>query len=207
MMVGYNVPARAGEAVLEAKGSRFYARATPAESEQDVQALLAAMRAARPDATHHAYAYRLGPAGAAARFSDDGEPGGTAGRPIMEHLLRAELVNIAVVVSRHFGGTLLGAGGLARAYGGAAADAVRAAGATKMRPHTRVCVTIDYGLLGALEQEVRRLGLRPPEMEYGERVTLTALVPADDVAPFQARVRDLSSGQAEVLAEGTVFAE
>lgn len=68
-------------------------------------------------------------------------------------------------------------------------------------------ILIDYGLLGALEQEVRRLGLRPPEMEYGERVTLTALVSADDVAPFQARVRDLSSGQAEALAEGMVFAE
>jgi len=207
MMVGYNVPARTGEAALETKGSWFYACAAPAESEQDVQALLAAMRVAHPDATHHAYAYRLGPAGEAARFSDDGEPGGTAGRPIMERLLRAELVNIAVVVSRHFGGTLLGAGGLVRAYSGAAADAVRAAGAATMRPHTRLRVTIDYGLLGALEQEVRRLGLRPPEMEYGERVTVTALVPADDVALFQTRVRDLSSGQAEALADGTVFAE
>ena len=207
MIAEYYVPARTGEGMLEVKGSRFYARAAPAESEQDVQELLAAMRAAHPDANHHAYAYRLGPAGETARFSDDGEPGGTAGRPIMEHLLRAELVNIAVVVSRHFGGTLLGAGGLARAYGGAAADAVRAAGVAKMRPHTRLRVTLDYGLLGALEQEVRRLGLRPPEMEYGARVTLTALVPADDVAPFQARVRDLSSGQAEAQEEGTVFTE
>jgi len=207
MIAGYTVPARAGEAVLEAKGSRFYARAVPAESEGDVQALLAAARAAHPEATHHAYAYRLGPAGEAARFSDDSEPGGTAGRPIMEYLLRAELVNIAVVVSRHFGGTLLGAGGLVRAYGGAATEAVRAAGATRLRPHTRLRVTIDYGLLGALEQEVRRLSLRPPEMEYGERVTLTALVPADDIAPFRARVRDLSSGQVEAQEEGTVFAE
>ncbi len=199
MITGFNVPARVGEAVLETKGSRFYARAAPIEGEQDVQALLATARAAHPDANHHAYAYRLGPTGEAARFSDDGEPGGTAGRPIMENLLRAELVNIAVVVSRHFGGTLLGAGGLVRAYGGAAAEAIRAAGDIRMRPHTRLRVTVDYGLLGALEQEVRRLGLRAPEMAYGERVTLTALVPTDDVAPFQARVRDLSSGQAEAL--------
>jgi len=204
---GYNIPARSGEVVLEARGSRFYARATPAASERDVRELLAAARGARPEANHHAYAYRLGPTGAIARFSDDGEPGGTAGRPMMEVLLRAALVDVAVVVSRHFGGTLLGAGGLARAYSGAAAEAVRAAGVVALRPHSRLGVTVEYGLLGAVEQEIRRLGLRPPEIEYGEHVTLTVLVPADDIALFQARVRDLSSGQAEARVEGTAFVE
>jgi len=204
---GYNIPAREGEAVLEAKGSRFYAWAAPAACEQDVRELLATARAAHPEANHHAYAYRLGPGGALARFSDDGEPGGTAGRPMMEVLLRAALVDIAVVVSRHFGGTLLGAGGLVRAYGGAAAEAVRAAGVVALRPHTRLGVTVEYGLLGAVEQEIRRLGLRPPEIEYGERAALTVLVPHGDVASFQARVRDLSSGQAEARVEGTTFAE
>ncbi len=207
MTSGYSVSARAGEAVVEAKGSHFYAWAVPTATEAAVQVLLAMARGAHPEANHHAYAYRLGPGGETARFSDDGEPGGTAGRPMMEILLRAALVDVAVVVSRRFGGTLLGAGGLARAYGGAAAEAVRAAGVVALRPHARLRLTVEYGLLGAVEQEIRRLELRPPEIEYGAHVTLMVLVPAADVAPFQARVRDLSSGQAEARVEGTAFAE
>jgi len=207
MTTGYNAPARVGEAVLETKGSRFYARAVPTATEGEVQALLAAARAGRPEANHHAYAYRLGPAGEIARFSDDGEPGGTAGRPMMEALLREGLVDIAVVVSRRFGGTLLGAGGLARAYGGAAAEAVRAAGVVTLRPHARLRLTVEYGLLGAVEQEVHRLGLRAPKIEYGERATLTLLAPAGEVALFQERVRDLSAGRVEARVEGTAFAE
>ena len=207
MIAGYNAPAREGAAVVEAKGSRFYARAVPVTTENEVHDALATARVAHPEANHHAYAYRLGPRGEVARFSDDGEPGGTAGRPMMEALSRAGLVDIVVVVSRHFGGTLLGTGGLARAYGGAAAEAARAAGVVALRPHTRLRLAVAYGLLGAVEQEIRRLGLRPPEIEYGEHVTLTVLVPDADVAPFQARVRDLSSGQAEARVEGTAFAE
>ena len=137
---------------LEIKRSRFLGRAAPLRTEEAVQAWLAATRAAHPDANHHCFAYRLGVSGDAGRFSDDGEPGGTAGRPIMEVLLREALVDVAVVVTRYFGGVLLGAGGLTRAYSQSAAGAVRAAGFLSMRPHTEIDVTIDYASLGALEQ-------------------------------------------------------
>src|ERR671932_782671 len=150
--------------------------------------------------------YRV-PAGAGeapvARFSDDGEPGGTAGRPIMEVLLHESLVDAAVVVSRRFGGTLLGAGGLARAYGAAAAMAVRAAGVATMYPHIRLQVTIDYARLGAVQQEMRRLRLRPPEESYGGQVTLTVAVPSEQCEMFRARVSDLSAGEGPNTAGGT----
>ncbi|HZS92296.1 MAG TPA: YigZ family protein [Chloroflexota bacterium] len=204
-MAGYRVPARAGESLLEAKGSLFYGRTVRVESEAEVQDLLAEARAAHPEANHHAFAYRVGSEGQVARFSDDGEPGGTAGRPMMEVLLREQLVYVAVVVSRHFGGTLLGAGGLVRAYGGAAAAAVRDAGASEMRPHRRLRVTIDYALLGALQQEIRRAGLRQPEEEFADMVTLTLPVRSEQVDAFQARVGDLSAGRARVDSLDTIY--
>jgi uncharacterized YigZ family protein len=204
-MAGYRVPAGVGESLVEAKGSLFFGQAARVEDEDGVQALLSAARAAHPEANHHAFAYRLGVEGQVARFSDDGEPGGTAGRPIMEVLLRESLVDAAVVVSRRFGGTLLGAGGLARAYGGAAAMAVRAAGVAAMHPHVRMQVTIDYARLGAVQQEMRRLGLRPPEESYGAQVTLTVAVPSEQCALFRARVSDLSAGQAQITAGETVY--
>ena len=204
-MAGYRVPAGVGESVFEAKGSLFFGQAARVDDEAGVQALLAAARAAHPEANHHAFAYRIGVEGQVARFSDDGEPGGTAGRPIMEVLLRESLVDAAVVVSRRFGGTLLGAGGLARAYGGAAAMAVRAAGVAAMHPHVRLRVTIDYARLGAVQQEIRRLGLRPPEESYGAQVTLTVSVPCEQCAMFRARVSDLSAGQAQITNGETVY--
>src|SRR5436309_729670 len=188
-MAGYRMPARVGESLFEAKGSLFFGKAAPVEDAAGVQALLGAARAAHPEANHHAFAYRLGAAGEVARCGDDGEPGGTAGRPIMEVLLRESLVYAAVVISRRFGGTLLGAGGLVRAYGGAAAMAVRAAGGAAMHPHVRLQVTLDYSRLGAVQQEIRRLALRPPEESYGAQVTLTVAVPSEQCEMFRARMR------------------
>lgn len=204
-MSGYRVPARTGEALVEAKGSLFYGRAERAESETEVQSLLAAARVAHPDANHHVFAYRLGANGEIARFSDDGEPGGTAGRPMMEVLLRENLVYVAVVVSRHFGGTLLGAGGLVRAYGGTAAAALRDAGVAEMSPHTRLRITVEYSQLGAVQQEIRRAGLRDPDEEFGARVTLVLPVPAGDVAAFQRRLTDLTAAQARIEALETIY--
>lgn len=201
----YRVPAMMGAAELEAKGSVFYGVAARVESEAEVQALLANARAAHPEASHHALAYRLGPRGESARFGDDGEPGGTAGRPMMEVLLREGLVYAAVIVSRHFGGTLLGAGGLVRAYGGAAAAAVRAAGATVMSPHERLRLSVDYARLGAVQQEIRLANLRPPDEEFGAVVTLTIAVPTDEVERFRARIADVTAGQVTMTVLGTLY--
>src|SRR5919204_795289 len=111
-MAGYRVPAGAGESRFEAKGSLFFGQAARVEDEAGVQTLLAAAQAAHPEANHHAFAFRLGAEGQVARFSDDGEPGGTAGRPIMAVLLRESLVDAAGPLSRPFRGTPLRARGV-----------------------------------------------------------------------------------------------
>ncbi len=205
-MAEYRVPARAGQGLVEAKGSRFYAHARPAADEGAVRAALEAARAEHPAANHHAYAYRLGPNGAAARYSDDGEPGGTAGRPIMDALRHAGLVDVVVVVSRIFGGALLGSGGLTRAYGGAAAAAVRDAGVTVMHPHLRLELSVSYDLLGAVEQELRRAGLPPIDTVYAASVTVAVLVPAEDVPALRARLADVTAGRARIAVADTPVA-
>src|SRR6185312_8800636 len=143
-----------GRADIEIKRSRFLAVAASVADEPAAQVLTASERTRHPDANHHTFAYRIGHDGAIARFSDDGEPGGTAGRPMMEVLLREVLVDTAVVVTRYFGGILLGSGGLARAYGQAAAQAIHAAGVRRMVPHTLMRAVISYPRAGALEQAV-----------------------------------------------------
>ena len=194
-----------GFSEIAIKRSRFLGLAAPAPSEAAAQALLAAIRGRHPDARHHAFAYRLGRAGDEGRFSDDGEPGGTAGRPLMEVLLRAELVDTAIVVTRYWGGILLGTGGLTRAYTQAGAEAVRAAPATAMRPHTLLRARVAYPYLGALEQLVQQLGLTMRDLDYAEHVALTVPVPVGDEQTFRARLADLTAGSAVLIADGTAY--
>lgn len=123
--MGHRTARTRSEHLDEVQGSRFLAVAAPVATVDEALALLQELRAAHPDASHHVWAYRVGEA---QRFSDDGEPGGTAGRPILEVILKRDLDYVAVVVVRYFGGRKLGAGGLARAYGAAAARALDEAG-------------------------------------------------------------------------------
>ena len=194
-----------GAAALEIKRSRFLGHAAPAPTEEAAQEELARLRRAHAEASHHCFAYRLGAMGEIGRFSDDGEPGGTAGRPIMEVLLREELVDVVVVVSRYFGGVLLGSGGLTRAYSQAAAAAVRAAGTVAMRPHTELRITVAYSALGSLEQLLLHAGLRATGTEYTDRATLMVPVPAGDEAAFAARLADLTAGAGIVTPGRTVY--
>ena len=187
-----------GRAELEIKRSRFLAVAAPVVDEAAAQGLIAGERGRHPEANHHTFAYRLGTDGAIARFSDDGEPGGTAGRPMMEVLLREELVDVAVVVTRYFGGILLGSGGLARAYGQAAAQAIHAAGARRMRPHTLMRAIISYAQAGALEQALAVSGRPIRGIEYTDIVTITVPVLVGDDAAFQTLVADVTAGTGRV---------
>lgn len=194
-----------GETALEIKRSRFLGLAAPVRGEAAAQDVLARIRHAHPEASHHCFAYRLGTTGEIGRFSDDGEPGGTAGRPIMEVLLREEVVDALVVVTRYFGGVLLGAGGLTRAYSQAAAEAVRAAGFVAMRPHSALRVTVDYTALGALEQLILHAGLSATAKEYAERATLTVPVPTGEEAAFATRIADLTAGAGVVVTGPVVY--
>lgn len=194
-----------GRSELEIKRSRFLGRAAPVRGEAAVQVLLAASRGEHREARHHAFAYRLGHAGAEGRFSDDGEPGGTAGRPLMEVLQREDLVDAAVVVTRYWGGILLGAGGLTRAYAQAAAEAVRAAPTAAMRPHTLMRMIVAYAHFGALERLLQQYGLVMQDMDYAEHVALSVPVPVGDEGLFRARLADLTAGSAVLTAGATVF--
>ena len=194
-----------GGSLFAVKRSRFRGHAEPVRDEASVQEILAGIRAAHPDAGHHAFAFRIGSLGEVGRFSDDGEPGGTAGRPMMEVLLRDGLVDALVVVTRYFGGILLGSGGLTRAYGQAAADAIRAAGSVGMLPHTMLHVTVDYARWGALEQALRRTGLTAHDLRYAEHVRLTVPVPAGEAPAFAVLVADLTAGTGAVTTGEMVY--
>jgi uncharacterized YigZ family protein len=194
-----------GASELVIKRSRFLARAGPVAQEETVQAWLAAQRTAHPDANHHCFAYRLGIVGEIGRFSDDGEPGGTAGRPIMEVLLREAVVDAAVVVTRYFGGILLGAGGLTRAYSQAAAGAVQAAGYREMRAHTELEITLDYALLGGVEQLLAREGVQVSARDFAAQVTLWVPVPAGSRQTLTTRITDLTAGTSTIHPGRTVY--
>jgi uncharacterized YigZ family protein len=194
-----------GDSELEIKRSRFLGRAQPLQTVEAFQDLLALVRAAHPEAGHHAFAYRLGITGEIARFSDDGEPGGTAGRPIMEMLIKEDIVDAAVIVSRYWGGTLLGSGGLTRAYGQAASGAVKSAGPARMVPHRSVTVTIEYPQYGAVEQMLQHSGLKVGETSFSDLVTVVVFVPSGSLEWFSTSIADLTAGAALVDPGATVY--
>lgn len=153
--MAYRTVKQPGEAELVIKRSRFIGRCFPVADEQEALRLLEQVRRQHWDATHNCYAYSVGVSGACARYSDDGEPSGTAGLPMMEMLRRSGVTDALVVVTRYFGGILLGAGGLVRAYSAAAAAAVRSAGEVEMRECVRLSLETPYPLWGRVEPLLR----------------------------------------------------
>ncbi len=153
--MAYRTVKQPGEAELVIKRSRFIGRCFPVADEQEALRLLEQVRRQHWDATHNCYAYSVGVSGACARYSDDGEPSGTAGLPLMETLRRSGVTDALVVVTRYFGGILLGAGGLVRAYSAAAAAAVRSAGEVEMRECVRLSLETPYPLWGRVEPLLR----------------------------------------------------
>ena len=153
--MAYRTVKQPGEAELVIKRSRFIGRCFPVADEQEALRLLEQVRRQHWAATHNCYAYSVGVSGACARYSDDGEPSGTAGLPMMEALRRSGVTDALVVVTRYFGGILLGAGGLVRAYSAAAAAAVRSAGEVEMRECVRLSLETPYPLWGRVEPLLR----------------------------------------------------
>ncbi len=153
--MAYRTVKQPGEAELVIKRSRFIGRCFPVADEQEALRLLEQVRRQHWDATHNCYAYSVGVSGACARYSDDGEPSGTAGLPMMETLRRSGVTDALVVVTRYFGGILLGAGGLVRAYSAAAAAAVRSAGEVEMRECVCLSLETPYPLWGRVEPLLR----------------------------------------------------
>ncbi|MEY4315714.1 MAG: hypothetical protein RI977_1091, partial [Bacteroidota bacterium] len=167
---------RDAEFVLRERGSKFYAYVYPVRSEAEIKAKLEGLKRLYPDATHHCYAWVMGARGEAQRANDDGEPGNSAGRPILRAVISVGLTNVLVVVVRYFGGTLLGIPGLIESYGGAAAAALAAAGKVEK------FIEEIYEISAAFEheQEIHRLiakyGARVLGSEYTEQVSYRVAV-------------------------------
>ena len=189
-----------GDALIERRRSLFYGHARPIHSEAEALDFLAELRAARPDCNHHVYAWRVGRATPPflQRFSDDGEPSGTGGQPVLQRLDAAGLEDCLVVVSRVFGGVLLGTGGLIRAYGDAAAEAIAAATVVTMVWTQQLELTIDYALYGALERYCQEEGIVILERDFGAAVRLTLALPARELEACRTRLMDLTAGQAAI---------
>lgn len=197
----------AGEGVHETEisRSRFRCAVAPAASEEEARAFIARVRAERPDASHHCWAYVIGANGDVRKASDDGEPGGTAGAPMLEMLIRREIRCAVAVVTRYFGGTKLGAGGLIRAYGGAVGEALDAVGTRTRHRYRLVTVTTDHQRAGRLENDLRTSGRAVLAVTYGAEVTIEVGVPESGLEAFRSWLADSTAGTARAELGGETY--
>ena len=183
-------------------GSRFIAGAYPIADEEAAESRLRSLREEYHDATHHCHAYRLGIDGKRFRTSDDGEPAGTAGRPILAAIEKAMLTDVLVVVTRYFGGTKLGVGGLMRAYGGAA-DAALAAATLVTKYITRsVDITFPHSLVGVIMHAIETAGGAVCDTRYDDLVHLRVEIRTSRVDEFCGILRERTGGKAGIDAPG-----
>ncbi|WP_256685663.1 IMPACT family protein [Halococcus qingdaonensis] len=186
-----------GEAAFEERGSRFIGYIAPAETVADAEEFVAAIENEHPDASHNVPAYRVRADPLREYASDDGEPGGSAGKPALTVLEREELENVAAVVTRYYGGTNLGVGGLARAYGRAVKLALDDAGTVEQRPHERLRLTVDYDDSGTVRGILESSDVEF-QAEYEERASFAVRVPSDDAEELRERLLSATSGRAEL---------
>lgn len=180
---------------LKVKGSRFIAEAFPVASEDEAAAHIDEVRRREHAATHHCTAYRIGPSGEIFRHNDDGEPSGTAGAPILRQIEGRDLTNALVVVTRYFGGTKLGTGGLARAYSDAASDVLDRIKLIEHVISERVNVSFSYEDTAAAMLTIERLGAKVVGSEYGARTELSLDVPRSRVEAFEDAFADALGGR------------
>ncbi|GLG02033.1 YigZ family protein [Alicyclobacillus hesperidum subsp. aegles] len=187
------------------KKSRFIADAFPIRSVADAEAAIQLIRDQHPGARHHVYAYRIGVGVPYERFSDDGEPSGTAGRPVLEVLRRQGIDNALVVVTRYFGGILLGANGLVRAYTEAAAAALSAAPKLACQPMVELNVTCDYSHYGKLEYQLAQTGVALRNPAFAETVSFQLIIPAEEADSMTQQLADWTGGQAHIECHPPVY--
>ncbi|MBE9374823.1 YigZ family protein [Saccharopolyspora sp. HNM0983] len=187
----------AGEHELDVRRSRFRCALAPVTSQDQARDFVQQRRRAHPDARHHCSAFVLGDDGEFQKSSDDGEPAGTAGTPMLEVLRHNEITNTVAVVTRYFGGVLLGAGGLVRAYGSAVSATLEQVGTVERRAMRMISTTVDYGVAGRLENELRAAGYRLADVDYRESVRLHILVPESGVPEFRTWIAETTGGAAE----------
>ena len=202
-MSEYFIPAGAGEADFVEKRSSFLGHVRYVETEDEAKAFVTEMKKKFYDARHNCWCYII--KDGAVRYSDDGEPQGTAGIPMLEVLKREGVTNVVCVVTRYFGGVLLGTGGLLRAYTKSAKDALDAAGICVVRRWVKAEIACSYAMLERLKTECTAIGGVVADIEYSADVCLKLLLPEDKADAFSQRTADVTAGASELEITGEEF--
>lgn len=207
MQKEYKTVYAGGEGEIIEKKSRFIATVRPVESEEEALAFIEEMRKKYWDARHNCYAYIIKGEGATptARCSDDGEPSQTAGKPMLDVLMGEELIDVCAVVTRYFGGTLLGTGGLVRAYSGAVKEGLANAQILEKKQGVRMEVTTDYNGVGKIQYLAAQEGIDTLDSQYTDKVVFIFLVPEEQEESFQAKLVESTNGKAVIRTYGEVY--
>ncbi len=192
----YRVLLQGGEGEYVEKKSRFIGIVRKCETEEEAMDFIEEVRKKYWDARHHCSAFIIGSKGELTRCSDDGEPSGTAGRPMLEVLSGSGIKNIAVVVTRYFGGVLLGTGGLVRAYTQAVKEALLNCQVGVMRYGAKIAVTTDYNGIGKIQYLLANKGMEPLHTEYTEKVVVQLIVPVEELEGLEKELTEATSGKA-----------
>ncbi|WP_167955022.1 YigZ family protein [Anaerosporobacter faecicola] len=208
MIDSYKAVYTAGESEIIEKKSRFIATVEPICSEEEAIAMIEKMRKKHWDATHNCFAYVVGERNEVQRCSDDGEPSGTAGKPMLDVLLAQGIHNVVVVVTRYFGGTLLGTGGLVRAYTKATVEGLVASVVIEKKAGKRIRIVTDYNGVGKLQYITCQMQITVLDTSYTDSVTMDLLVTKDQITKLQEEVTEATSGKCKLeFLESRYFAQ
>lgn len=199
MRKAYRILYEGGTGEITEKKSRFIANFKPVQSEDEAQAFIEEMRKKYWDARHNCYAWIIGKKGEEKRCSDDGEPSQTAGKPMLDVLEGEQIVNVCVVVTRYFGGTLLGTGGLVRAYSKAVKEGLTACTVLTVEPAKKIAVATDYNGIGKIQYLLGQQEITTLDSQYTDKVELKILVPDERTGKLKAEITEATSGKAEIL--------
>ena len=202
MSRSYKAVYEGGVGEIVEKKSRFIATVQPVDCEEEAAAFIGAMKKKYWDASHNCSAFTIGRNHELTRCSDDGEPSGTAGRPMLDVLLREDIHNAAVVVTRYFGGTLLGTGGLVRAYQKSVQEGLAAAQVIEKQPGRMLEINADYNSIGRIQYLLAQRQITVTDSEYTDRVVLRAMVPAAQKEALEKEITEGTSGNAGMTWSG-----
>lgn len=205
MTESYKILYRGGEGEIVEKKSRFIATTKPVETEEEAIAFIEEMKKKYWDARHNCSAYVIGDRGQIQRCSDDGEPSQTAGRPMLDVLIGEGISNVCVVVTRYFGGTLLGTGGLVRAYSGAVQEGLKHSTVLVKRLGKRIEVITDYSGIGKVQYVAAQMGLTTLDTVYTDQVAVTLIVPAGQAQELVRQVTEKTNGKAVTEETATLY--
>lgn len=202
-----NIILKNGSGEIEEKKSRFICHIFKIKSEEEAEEYITAVKKKYWDARHNCYAYIIKGEGATptARCSDDGEPSQTAGKPMLDVLMGEELIDVCAVVTRYFGGTLLGTGGLVRAYSGAVKEGLANAQILEKKQGVRMEVTTDYNGVGKIQYLAAQEGIDTLDSQYTDKVVFIFLVPEEQEESFQAKLVESTNGKAVIRTYGEVY--